>query len=162
MIFFFQELVHENHGKEGSHHKVNAFRGKGKNITEECSDAGADDPIALIEKSNKKHKPFRVCVLRNLCAVIDTESLITHPEDKIEALPPGFWEFVQHGYAVEKVTKLNHHRKEKGLQRCKGRNKKADRQNLQRTAKNERGHKESVEHGKTGTVHIDSVSKAEE
>ena len=48
MIFFFQELIHKNHGKECSHHKVNAFRGKGKNITEERSDAGADDPIALI------------------------------------------------------------------------------------------------------------------
>ena len=48
MIFFFQELVHENHGKEGSHHEVDAFRGKRKNIPEKCSDAGADDPIALI------------------------------------------------------------------------------------------------------------------
>ena len=162
MIFFFQELVHENHGKEGSHHKVNAFRRKRKNIPEKRSDAGADDPIALIEKSNKKHKPFRVCVLRNLCAVIDTESFITHPEDKVEALPSCFRKLVQHGNTVEKVTKLNHHRKEKGLQRCKGRNKEADRQNLQRTAKNERGHKKSVEYGKTGAVHIDPVSKAEE
>ena len=162
MIFFFQELVHENHGKEGGHHKVNAFRGKRKNIPEKCSNAGADDPIALIEKSNKKHKPFRVRVFRDFRTVIDTEGFITHPKDKIEAFPAGFWEFIQHGYAVEKVTKLNHHRKEKGLQRCKGRDKKADRQNLQGTAKNERGHKESVEHGKTGTVHIDPVSKAEE
>ena len=162
MIFFFQELIHKNHGKEGSHHKVNSFRGKRKNIPEKCSDAGADYPIALIKKGDKKHKPFRICILRNLRAVIDTESFITHPEDKIEALPACLGKFIQHGYTVEQVTKLNHYRKEKGLQRCKGRNKKADRQNLQRTAKNERGHKESVEHGKTGTVHIDPVSKAEE
>ena len=162
MIFLFQELIHKNHGKEGSHHKVNAFRGKGKNITEERSDAGADDPIALIKKGDKKHKPFRICILRNLSAVIDTESFITHPEDKVEALPACFRKLVQHRNTVEQVTKLNHYRKEKGFQRSKGRNKKADCQNLQRTAKNERGHKESVEHGKTGTVHIDPVSKAEE
>lgn len=162
MIFFFQELIHKNHGKEGSHHKVNAFRGKGKNIPEERSDAGADDPIALIKKGDKKHKPFRICILRNLSAVIDTESFITHPEDKIEALPACLGKFIQHGYTVEKVTKLNHHCKEKGLQRSKGGKKKAYRQNLQGTSKNERGHKESVEHGKTRTVHIDSVSKAEE
>lgn len=162
MIFFFQELIHKNHGKEGSHHKVNSLSRKRKNISEKCSDAGADDPIALIKKGDKKHKPFRICILRNLSAIIDTESFITHPEDKIEALPAGFWKFVQHGYAVEKVTKLNHHRKEKGLQRSKGGKKKAYRQNLQGTAKNERGHKEGVEHGKTRTVHIDSVSKAEE
>lgn len=162
MIFFFQELVHENHGKEGSHHEVDSLCGKRKNIPEKRSDAGADDPIALIEKGDKKHKPFRVYVLRNLCAVIDTESFITHPEDKIEALPPGFWKFVQHRYAVEQVTKLNHYRKKKGLQRSKGRKKKANRQNLQGTAKNERGHKEGIEYGKTRTVHIDPVSKAEE
>ena len=162
MIFFFQELVHENHGKEGSHHKVDSLCGKRKNIPEKRSDAGADDPIALIEKGDKKHKPFRVRVFRDFRTVIDTEGFITHPEDKIEALPACLGKFIQHGYTVEQVTKLNHYRKEKGFQRSKGRNKKADRQNLQRTAKNERGHKESVEHGKTGTVHIDPVSKAEE
>ena len=120
MIFFFQELIHKNHGKEGSHHKVNSFRGKGKNITEECSDAGADDPIALIKKGDKKHKPFRICVLRNFRAVIDTESFITHPEDKVEALPACFRKLVQHRNTVEQVTKLNHYRKEKVSSGAKG------------------------------------------
>ena len=83
MIFLLQDLLQKDQEEHRSHHKFDSLCGKGERISDERSQAGTENPIEVIQEGNKEHKVVFMNPFRDGCAVVNSESFVTHSEDEV-------------------------------------------------------------------------------
>ena len=157
MPVLLQPLLQENDHEHGGHDKIQPLGAEGDEGTEDPAQSRAREPVQVVQKGHKEHKPAPVHVRRNLRGIIDGKGLVAHAEDEVDLFQPHAAETVQHGNAVEQVPRVEHERHRQRLDGMKGSQQKVDRHKFHRAREDGQAHQAGIPEAEAGNIHIDAV-----
>lgn len=138
MIFCRLPLADENCRKKSDEGKIQAFGIDLQTVAQETADGCAHYPVDLVQQIYADHEAALVDAFRYNSIAVDGEGFITHTEDQIKFLQTGILILFQHAQAIEKMTRINHQRHKKAVQRIEGTKQHCDQNEFHAAGKDKR------------------------
>lgn len=160
MIFCRLPLADENCRKKSDEGKIQAFGIDLQTVAQETADGCASYPVDLVQQIYADHEAALVDAFRYNSIAVDGEGFITHTEDQIKLFQTGILIFFQHAQAVEQMTRINHQRHKKAVQRIEGAQQHCDQNEFHAAGKDESTGKKRIPGRKALAADIKAVGDA--
>lgn len=160
MIFCRLPLADENCRKKSDEGKIQAFGIDLQTVAQETADGCARYPVDLVQQIYADHEAALVDAFGDSSIAVDGEGFITHTEDQIKLFQTGILIFFQHAQAVEQMTRINHQRHKKAVQRIEGAQQHRDQNEFHTAGKNQRTGKKRIPGRKALAADIKAVGDA--
>lgn len=160
MIFCRLPLADENCRKKSDEGKIQAFGIDLQTVAQETADGCAHYPVDLVQQIYAEHEAALVDAFRYNSIAVDGEGFITHTEDQIKFLQTGILILFQHAQAIEKMTRVNHQRHKKAVQRIEGAQQHCDQNEFHAAGKDESTGKKRIPGRKALAADIKAVGDA--
>lgn len=160
MIFCRLPLADENCRKKSDEGKIQAFGIDLQTVAQETADGCARYPVDLVQQIYADHEAALVDAFGDSSIAVDGEGFITHTEDQIKLFQTGILIFFQHAQAVEQMTRINHQRHKKAVQRIEGTKQHCDQNEFHAAGKDKRTGEKRIPGRKALAADIKAVGDA--
>lgn len=160
MIFCRLPLADENCRKKSDEGKIQAFGIDLQTVAQETADGCAHYPVDLVQQIYADHEAALVDAFGDSSIAVDGEGFITHTEDQIKLFQTGILIFFQHAQAVEQMTRINHQRHKKAVQRIEGTKQHCDQNEFHAAGKDKRTGKKRIPGRKALAADVKAVGNA--
>lgn len=160
MIFCRLPLADENCRKKSDEGKIQAFGIDLQTVAQETADGCAHYPVDLVQQIYADHEAALVDAFGDSSIAVDGEGFITHTEDQIKLFQTGILIFFQHAQDVEQMTRINHQRHKKAVQRIEGTKQHCDQNEFHAAGKDKRTGKKRIPGRKALAADVKAVGNA--
>ena len=160
MIFCRLPLADENCRKKSDEGKIQAFGIDLQTVAQETADGCAHYPVDLVQQIYADHEAALVDAFGDSSIAVDGEGFVAHTEDQIKLFQTGILIFFQHAQAVEQMTRINHQRHKKAVQRIEGTKQHCDQNEFHAAGKDKRTGKKRIPGRKALAADVKAVGNA--